>query len=208
LKKKQILILFTIVILTFLVGCSATPKVSIGLINPKPVDGQSLFYNEEKLSILFKPLYTSAKMHGILLQIKNKTDNDIKILWDEASFVGVDNTASRVVHKGVKYFSMDLSMPPTIIPANTKTNEAIVPQDNVSFGLTDEQKMANIISAIGNAYTRSNSNSYIQEKWNTTPFGSEQSIGEKVSIVLPMEINGNKERYQFDFLIVVYQTIS
>lgn len=63
--------------------------------------------------------------------LNNKTDQSIKILWDESVYVDVDGVNHRIIHSGVKFNDRNSSQPPSVIIRKGKYNDALVPSDNI-----------------------------------------------------------------------------
>jgi len=70
----------------------------------------------------------------LILTLENLTDNTIKIIWDDAAFIGMNEIAGRIMHTGTSYLDRNDFQPPTIIPKKTKVIEYIVPTENIYFG--------------------------------------------------------------------------
>ena len=68
----------------------------------------------------------------ISFTIKNKTDNVLKIIWDEAAIVQF-GTSHKVMHSGVKYIDRNSSQPPTAIPPQASIDDIVLPADNVYY---------------------------------------------------------------------------
>src|SRR5262245_37842360 len=70
---------------------------------------------------------------AIRLNVRNTSDQTIKLIWDEASFIDVDGTLSRVMHIGVKYADRNASQPPSVIPAQQRLADDVFPTNRVWF---------------------------------------------------------------------------
>lgn len=79
-------------------------------------------YEDNIIDIL---LYTSSS--GISFYLKNKTQHSLKILWDDASFVDIDGTTSKIIHKGIKYINREESQPPTTIIRGATLDDVAIP---------------------------------------------------------------------------------
>jgi hypothetical protein len=65
--------------------------------------------------------------------VYNNSDQPIEILWNDSSLVGIDRTAGRIFHNGVKYADREQSLPNTTVPPQAKVEDAAVPTQNVRF---------------------------------------------------------------------------
>lgn len=63
--------------------------------------------------------------------LTNISDNSIKIIWNEAVFVDVDGTISRVIHEGIKYSEKEKDQPATTIIKGAKIIDLAVPTNNI-----------------------------------------------------------------------------
>lgn len=131
-------------------------------------------YSDNILSIVM-----ADKVDRIAFNLENKSGNSLKIEWDEASFIGLDNKASRIFHSGVKYSDIGLSMPATVIPNGTILEDVILP--------------TNLTSYSGGW----NSSSLIPRRG----IYDESKIGRNVKVLLPISVKGVINEYTFIFKV-------
>lgn len=124
-------------------------------------------------------------------EITNKSDNSIRILWDEAAYVNIDNYSSRIMHSGMEYTNRNLSLPPSIIVRKAFLRDAAIPLDNISY---DDYEGWIIAPLIGNTF-------YNEEEAQEF---ADKVIGRKIQLLLPMEINNTIHEYIFVFEIDDY----
>jgi len=93
----------------------------------KPVQDTALKYSDDKMEFRFTFGITEIAFSG-----KNKTDEVLKVVWDEASIV-LMGTAEKVMHKGIRFIERDQSMSPTTIPPNSTIQDLIIPTKNVYY---------------------------------------------------------------------------
>ena len=118
--------------------------------------------------------------------LENKTDHSLKIIWDEAAYVGVDGASGRVMHSGVKYTERNNPQPPSVVVRRGRISDMVVPVDNVFY-----------VSGVG---------------WQTMPLfptaatskaeageDAQLYVGKSVEILLPIEIQGVVNEYVFSF---------
>ena len=65
--------------------------------------------------------------------LKNISDNSIKVIWDEAVFVDVDGSSSKIMHSGTKYSQRDGEQPPSTIIKEAKLDDMVVPTGKVYY---------------------------------------------------------------------------
>lgn len=65
--------------------------------------------------------------------LKNKSDNSIKIVWDEAVFIDYDGATSKIMHLGTKYSQRDAHQPASVIISGAKIEDIAMPTKNVRY---------------------------------------------------------------------------
>lgn len=65
--------------------------------------------------------------------IKNISDNTIKVVWNEAVYVGFNGVTSRIMHSGVKYSEKNNEQPSSIIIKGATLSDIAVPVSNVRY---------------------------------------------------------------------------
>jgi hypothetical protein len=70
---------------------------------------------------------------GIEIEVVNKTQNPIEIIWDESSFIDYTGNAGRVMHSGVKYNERDQHQPNTVIPPGAKIQDKMTPTSAIRW---------------------------------------------------------------------------
>ncbi|ACL70140.1 hypothetical protein [Halothermothrix orenii] len=193
-RKKVIIIFMLAVLLLGLVGCESGSNYvyNIQMIDPEP-DGEPLTYRDNTLAIKFTPLVISTTpllppdLKGIKIRVTNLSDSTIKILWDDMSFIDIDNSVTKIMHQGVKYANRNESMAPTSIPAGTILEDTIVPTDRISW------------SNISNSWV----NAGIVNQYNATQYHQEE-----IGITLPVEYKGEVKEYIFKFKVTAKKNVS
>lgn len=65
--------------------------------------------------------------------IKNISDKTIKIIWNEAVFVDVDGSSSKIMHSGTKYSQRESDQPASTIIRGAKLEDIAVPTNKVYY---------------------------------------------------------------------------
>lgn len=125
-------------------------------------------YEDDFIKIIWLPALTKFSF-----TLENKSDNSIKIIWDEAVYIDEDNSSHKVMHSGVKYIDGEKAQPLTVIAKKTKINDLVAPVDN----------------------------SYYSDGWINLSLFSVQSAGKTVKILLPIQIQETINEYIFSFKI-------
>ena len=65
--------------------------------------------------------------------INNKTQNSIKIVWDDAVFVDLNGSTSKVMHSGIKYNEKETTQVATTIISGSSLEDIVCPTSNVRY---------------------------------------------------------------------------
>lgn len=160
----------------FSVESPANAKQQFGetkVVSFKDEDLNKYHYEDDYIDIVW---YVTSKKFNFLL--KNKSGHTIKINWDDVSYVDINGITGRVMHSGVKYSERNNSQPATTIPKNASISDLLLPTDNVyylgTYGGWMEKKLFNF---------------------------SEDKIGKKMYILMPIMIENVQNDYTFEFRI-------
>ncbi len=157
----------------------------VDAITSVSVDGILQYvYEDEYMRILWFVDRTSFHFN-----LENKTDKSIRIDWDNIVYVDYNGEAGRIMHSGVKYNERNSEQAPPVVPRGTKITDVLLPTANVEFdGGTWQEK-----SLLGGDYG-----------WVPTGVTTASSLidytGKSMSIVMPLEINGQIREYTFTFI--------
>ena len=110
--------------------------------------------------------------------LQNISGNTIKIVWDEAVFVGFDGNTEKVMHKGTKYADRNESQPATTIIRNAKWEDTVIPTNLVYYR---ESK-------------------YLPSGWETkSMYPEDKGLKGQVMLMLPIQIKDVINEYIFVF---------
>ncbi len=144
-----------------------------GIKQPPSYDKE---FEDDRISIKF-----TFKEKKIYFRLKNKTDKQVKILWDRLSFVDTNGALQRVTgFKNIFTDKMD-KQPVQEIQAKTEINDLIVPIDNIEF--MEEWTW------------------YVRPLFNQTDEQAITNMGKIFSISMPIEIDGDIVDYNYKFRI-------
>ena len=85
-------------------------------------------YNDNVIDIL---IYGTKEQFNFVL--KNVSQHSLKLIWNEAAFVGLDGTSSKVMHVGIKYSERESDQPATTIIKGAKIDDCATPTSNVYY---------------------------------------------------------------------------
>lgn len=121
-----------------------------------------------------------ANDRDFLISLKNISSNTIKIVWDEAVYVGVDNSSSKIIHTGTKYANRYESQPATVVIKNSKIEERITPSDLIYY------------------------DDVLYNKWTSEYLirSGEKMLGKQMKLMLPIQIKDVMNEYLFVFDVI------
>ena len=73
---------------------------------------------------------TKEKFNFVL---KNISNHSLKIIWNEAAFVGLDGSTSKIMHVGTKYSERESDQPATVVIKGAKIDDVATPTVNVYY---------------------------------------------------------------------------
>jgi len=113
------------------------PKLTLTISQVIPSDGAiegSTFKKEGLFQIEFSTTYGILPMGDrLLFTLKNLSDQMIKVIWDECSFVDSDGVNRKIFHSNVRYIERDSHLPPSLIAPQTILKEIFQPIDAVGY---------------------------------------------------------------------------
>lgn len=193
----------TISVLLFFVlgGCmtlSLGTKYQYSYMMVKPDSTSGMKWEDDNIEISF---FISDK--SVNFNLKNKTNEVIKIIWDEAVIVQYGK-AQKVMHAGVKYIDRNASQPPTAIPPGASVDDLVLPTDNVYWR---EGYYGRYISNPGGWKIR---DLFPTQDLNKAEYRERilRHKGQKFSVYLPIQHLGKTLDYTFEFLITDVKEIS
>ncbi|MGM9803021.1 MAG: hypothetical protein ACI308_02475 [Muribaculaceae bacterium] len=123
--------------------------------------------------------------------LKNVTTNSLKIIWDEAVYVGLDGTTAKVMHSGTKLSERYGNQPASVIIQGALLEDVACPIDNVFL----------ISNAASDYFIQGNVNS---KGWGIKPMLPESFVGKEIGeirLMLPIQIKDVVNEYTFVFKV-------
>lgn len=131
---KQILTLIISMVLVLLTSCTVhSPMIHYNLRLASRDNTEIPVLTESTVEDSLVTITCSVNMSSLSLLISNKTNNTIKVIWDEMLYVDHNNVSGRIMHNGVRYIDRNMSQLPTLIAPGTWLIDDIVPTDNIYF---------------------------------------------------------------------------
>lgn len=134
----------------------------------------------------------------ISFKIKNKTENTIKLLWDEVVYIDNNKSTKKILHKGINISDSEKQMPASIIIKDGILDDFVFRADNYSWS-----SYSNNWIDFGSIRYNENVESK-EDELKFIDFASSLSK-EKFGIYLPFEIDGKKQIYTIWFENTSYE---
>jgi hypothetical protein len=113
--------------------------------------------------------------------LKNKTDGNLKVNWNEGALVDADGTTHPISHSTVKIIDLGKSQLPSIVPKGSALTENIFPSDKVTYDKVLRCYYVIPLVAVSDPERR------------------KEYIGKTIRLILPVETEGVTHVYTFVF---------
>ena len=127
---------------------------------------------------------------------KNLTSEPLKINWDEASLI-IYGESKRVMHKGIRFIDRNSPQAPTVIPSNSIIDDLVLPTENVYY----REGYYSTYSSSPGGWERRDLFLNIDMNKEDTKKLILSSKGQTFKFFLPIDQNGQKTNYTFEFQI-------
>lgn len=120
-------------------------------------------------------------------RLKNKSDNNLKIIWDETVYIDVDGSSNKIIHAGVKYVDKNSPQPASIVAKKAYIDDTIIPTKNIYMN---------------NIYSGWQEKAFLPIYASTKEVllrDSQKYIGKQIRIILPIQIEETINEYEFVF---------
>ena len=138
----------------------------------------------------------AVRQTDIAFALKNQTGEPAKIHWEEASLT-IRGTSERVLHSGILYGNRDQPQIPTTIPPGAQIRDFVFPAKNACYRQAQAVGMRVIPGGVDILYLLPMYDLDKQEFRDMILAHKDQKMG----FFLPIEINGVKKNYTFEFRI-------
>ena len=147
--------------------------------------GTKYSFEDESIKIFWTPTY---KQFWFL--ITNKTNHSMKIVWDDSTFVYVDNVNHKIAHSGMTYADRYASHLPSVIAKGTTITDFVFPADNIYY--RNGWKEHPIFPILGEELEENIRNKF---------------AGKIVQVMLPLQIREVVNEYIFTFKIYPHEKL-
>lgn len=111
----------------------------------------------------------------LALDLKNDSDKNFRIIWDEVTYIDQHNISQRVMHTSRMIVDVDEVQLSTIVVKNSRIKDNIVPIENLKWHMTP-----------------------VSGRWSFDNL-FENEIQSEIRVMLPIEIDSVRYEYLFSF---------
>jgi len=131
--------------------------------------------------------------------LENKTDDSIRIIWNEAAYVNEKGESFRVIHAGIKYIDRDRPQLPSVVQAKEMIKDFVYPADYISLE-RDTWAERPMISL---GWMEKPLLPYVQKGGDPQEFlnSAQSHLGKTLQVILPIQFEGVTYNYVFTFKI-------
>lgn len=159
-------------------GCFG-PRPALVLLSPEPSWGTLSYENPSyivEFGVAPEPEdYLDFSPAFITIQLTNKTQSIIRLIWDEAAIVDPQGVAHRVFHSNVRFLDRSQSVPPSIIPPGSQLRDIFAPIDRTKW---------------------------TGKRWDVEPLLEAKHIGGQLRVLLPMVVGDQRYDETYVFRVV------
>jgi len=162
------------------VGNSEVGLIHIDSIKPSKIMLYKSNYTDSLISVTFE-----EGLSSIPFELTNKSNNTLKIIWNDAAYINPKSNTGKIMHTGVKYIDRNNDQPSTSIIKGAKITDQATPTENIyySSGTNGGWSELNLLPHIGK--------------------GDEKTlIGKTVKLLLPIQSGAKQHDYVFTFDII------
>lgn len=163
---------------------SVSPKVE-----KSSIDGMT--YTDDDLSIKFS---FDTDRRDLGLDVLNKSDQAVKLIWDESVFIDMSGQSSRLMQTSVLVVNKDGIQPPAVIPSGRRLASRIHPADNIK----ESARSFYLTPLVPGLFVTANDGQQDQLIEASKKFKGKDLF----EAILVFEIQESKKQYQFKFNLV------
>jgi hypothetical protein len=190
-------VLFSMAILCLVTSCAVTHggyyDISLKEVNCQNKRGGisgTRKYANDIIEIMWD--ISNTKLGFIL---KNKSKENIKVIWDEALFIDTDNSSNRIIHSGVKYADKENAQVPTVITSGSYIDDLVIPTKNIYY-----ESFYNTFSFSVGWREKTYLPMYDKNKNRLIKAGTNY-VGQTFKIILPIQVSNTTYNHEFLFSI-------
>ena len=222
--RKKIVILFYAFVITTLIGCElpyqtksqgtyiiANASYDISLLSVEKSTGSEKVYEKQRIEIVLEAGITKFYFEDDMMRIKwrpapndivfvvhNKTDNPVKIVWDEGKFIDAEGVTHKLLHSGIGYEERNDFHPPTIVYAKDTLEDFVYPADCWQKEESGRKSHKNQGHWKRGSFLPTQIRGTAEElRTKAEPF-----VGKTFQVILALQINGVRTDYVCTFIVI------
>lgn len=134
---------------------------------------------------------------NIAFSLQNKTDNSIRILWDEGAFIDEFGSSHRIIHSGVKYTDRNQTQSPSIIARQAYIEDIVLPSNYVEWNNVINQWIEKPLLPDFDIHSNYSVGKYSSfEEFERT---AKSKVDKTIQVLLPLQIENVVNDYIFTF---------
>ncbi|MHC4598004.1 MAG: hypothetical protein ACYS47_03270 [Planctomycetota bacterium] len=142
-------------------------------------------YEDDRLKLFWVP-----DAEELRFKLVNKTDETLKIIWDEAVYIDEKGVNNRLVHEGIRSEDAYKPQPPSLVVKKGILSQAVFPADHVRpKSRTVERRMVEPLFPS------------VDRRKGALKSEAQKVVGKSVRILLPMQWKDRKTEYTFTFTV-------
>lgn len=153
-----------------------------------PIESKDFKFENSDLIVSYTPTIEDA---ALSVKIENRSQKNIKILWDESTFVDAKKNADGIFHTGIVIHEREKPQTPTLIPPGAVKNDDLVPKAK-PFLYLGKTWLYEPLCGVVDLATPSNLNA-------THRLDDTECIGKTFTFNLAYEIEGQKKNAKLSF---------
>lgn len=119
-----------------ILGCAAMYHYRFTLLEPLPTEKSALVYSDSLFTIHFNFPTHYRWYRQIDFTLLNNSNKNIKIDWDNSTYVDDKNISHRIAHGSIKMIETEKAQMPSIIAPNSKFSDFVIPADHINLNPT------------------------------------------------------------------------
>lgn len=164
----------------------------------RPADAQDRWGEQEMIetdsSYVFEDGFVKATWIPLgsifFVRMENKTDNSIRIDWNQSAFVGPDGSSETLVHGEMKRYQIGQEVAPTVIPADGRVESLVGPEG----GFGDNGPLPRRRQVQGGGSDGSDPGANFRQEVSDLE-------GKTVQVLMPLQIEDELNEYTFTFRV-------
>ena len=157
------------------------------------------YYEDDLVKVLWV-----VNSSNIAFSLKNKTDNSIRIPWDEGAFIDEDGSSHRIMHSGIKYTDRNQPQAPSIVARQASIEDIVVPSSYVEWSEGGQYSAGEWVTKplLPDFDYHDNYSSGDQTSFEEFERTVKSKVDKSIQVLLPLQIEDVVNDYIFTFEVL------